>query len=52
MKVTPYEKLSKKARKEADSQKRAGWNGVKPVTKVVPSGKVYSRKEKHRQAFC
>lgn len=52
MKVTPYNKLSKRLKKKADAEKRVGWNGVKPVTKVVPSGKVYSRKEKHRQTFC
>lgn len=52
MKVTPYKKLSKKAQKKFNTEKRVGWNGVKPVTKVVPSGKVYSRKEKHRQTFC
>lgn len=51
MKVTPYEKLSKKAQKKVNSQKRADWNGVNPVTKTVPSGKVYSRKEKHRQVY-
>lgn len=36
-------KLSKKAQKEFNSQQRNLWP-VKPVTKIVPSGKVYSRK--------
>jgi len=48
MKITPYEKLSKKAQREINSQKRGDWNGVRPVTKVVPSGKLYNRK-KHTQ---
>lgn len=36
-------KLSKKAQKELNNQQRNYWP-VKPVTRIVPSGKVYSRK--------
>ena len=41
---TPYEKLSKKAKREIDAKKRGSWNGVDPVTKIVESKKVYRRK--------
>ena len=40
----PYEKLSKKERKKIDSIRRGNWNGVDPVTKVVKSKKLYTRK--------
>lgn len=36
-------KLSKKARKELDKQKRVTWN-FSPVSRVKPSKKVYSRR--------
>lgn len=39
-KFVPYDKLSKKARRELDKQKRKMWD-VSPVTKVVP--------DKHRK---
>lgn len=42
-KFIPYEKLSKKKKKELDSAKRGFWNGVNPVTKRVESKKVYNR---------
>ena len=38
------EKLSKKARKELDSQKRATW-AFSPTTKKVESKKLYNRKK-------
>ena len=41
----PKDKLSKKARKELNRQKRVTWE-VSPVTKTVESKKVYSRKKK------
>ena len=58
-KFIPYEKLSKKKKKELDSAKRGSWNGVNPVTKRVESKKVYSRKKALKwkdelpfQGFC
>lgn len=39
------DKLSKKARKELNRQKRVTWE-FSPVTKTVESKKVYSRKKK------
>ena len=40
----PKKKLSKKARKELDSQKRATW-AFSPATKKVESKKLYNRKK-------
>lgn len=39
------EKMSKKARRELDSQRRAGWN-ISPVTRRAENKKAYSRKRK------
>ena len=41
----PKEKLSKKAQKELDRQRRVTWD-FSPVTKAVDSRKIYSRKRK------
>lgn len=41
----PKEKMSKKAQKELNRQKRVTW-AFSPVTKTVDSRKVYSRKKR------
>ena len=41
----PREKLSKKAQKELNRQRRVAWD-FSPVTRTVDSRKVYSRKRK------
>ena len=41
----PKEKLSKKAQKELNRQRRVTWD-FSPVTKAVESRKIYSRKRK------
>ena len=41
----PKEKLSKKAQKELNRQRRVTWD-FNPVTKTVDSTKIYSRKRK------
>lgn len=43
-KFIPRPKLSKKARKELDAQKRTTWT-FSPVTKKVESRKIYNRKK-------
>ena len=43
-KFVPRPKLSKKARKELDAQKRTTW-AFSPVTKKVESKKIYNRKK-------
>ena len=44
----PYEKLSKKQRKEIDKARRATWGDVSPVTKKIESAKAYNRKKHQR----
>ena len=43
-KFVSREKLSKKARKELDNQKRATW-AFSPTTKKIESRKLYNRKK-------
>lgn len=43
-KFIPYEKLSKRKKKELDGKKRGSWHGVRPVTKRAESKKTYNRK--------
>ena len=47
-KFTPYEKLSKKAKRELDSKKRGTWGGVKPVSRREDNPKAYKRHPKHK----
>jgi hypothetical protein len=49
-KYVPLEKRSKKEQRAWYARQRGDWNGVKPVTRIVPSKKVYNRKKK-RQEF-
>lgn len=44
-KFVSYDKLSKKEQKKRNAQKRGDWGLTKPITKVVPSKKVYNRKK-------
>lgn len=44
-KYVPYAKCSKAERRRRDAQRRGSWNGVNPVSRVVPNGKSYSRKK-------
>ena len=50
LKIIPLNKQSKKAQREFYAKKRGDWNGVKPVTRVVESKKVYDRK-KNKSSF-
>ena len=47
-KFIPYEKMSKKAKKETDRRKRRFWVSS-PVTKVVASKKIYKRNKLKRE---
>lgn len=49
-KFIPKEKLSKKARKQLDSEQRTTWS-FSPVTKKVESKKLYSRKRKAHDRY-
>ena len=44
-KFIPYEKLSKKKRRELDRKKRSDWGEIKPVSRKIESGKIYKRKK-------
>ncbi len=43
MRMIPLEKQSKRAQRAYHRQQRGSWNGLDPVTRTVPSGKVYDR---------
>ena len=47
-KLIPLEKRSKKEQKAWYARQRGDWNGVNPVTKIVPSKKLYNRKKQRR----
>lgn len=52
MKYVPIKKRSKREQRRLNAQRRGSWNGVRPVTRIVPSGKAYDRaKEKARRDF-
>ena len=44
----PYEKLSKKQKRERDKARRATWGDVSPVTKKIENAKAYNRKKHQR----
>ena len=46
--VIPLSKQSKRAQKEFHAKQRGSWNGLSPVTRVVPSGKAYNRNQVKR----
>lgn len=48
-KFIPYEKLSKKKKKEIDRLKRNDWGEINPATKVVPDN--YKEKKRQRKNF-
>lgn len=41
----PYEKLSKKKKREIDSAKRGSWNGINPATRKSENPKAYRREK-------
>ena len=43
MKFVPYDKLSKKKKREADRARRGSWGGINPVTRRPDEAKVYKR---------
>lgn len=42
-------KQSKKQRKEYNAKQRGSWNGISPVTRIVPNGKAYDRNRIKRE---
>ena len=49
--TVPLKKQRKRAQKEFHSRKRRSWYGISPVTRSVPSGKVYDRNRMKREDF-
>ena len=55
MKMIPLSKQSKAKQREFHAAKRGSWNGVNPVSRVLPNGKAYDRnkmKKVERQSYC
>lgn len=50
-KYIPYEKLSKKAKKEMDKTKRNTWGEMSPVTRMPANSKAYNRNKVKRDAM-
>jgi len=48
MKMIPLSKQSKAKQREYHAAKRGSWNGVNPVSRIVPNGKVYDRNKMKR----
>ena len=48
----PLRKQSKKAQRAYHAGQRGSWNGLSPVTRTVPSGRVYDRNRMKRRAGC
>ncbi len=42
-KFVPYEKMSKKKKREQDAARRGDWGGLDPVTRVPPEPRAYNR---------
>ena len=49
LKMIPLNKQSKKAQRRYHAAKRGDWNGVSPVTRVIPSRKGYNRNRMKRE---
>lgn len=47
-KFVPYEKLSKKKRRELSRKRRRTWSGISPVTRRPDNPKAYNRQKARR----
>ena len=50
-KFIPYEKLSKKAQRERNQQRRGSWGAVNPVTRKPANPKAYNRQKARRWKY-
>lgn len=48
--LVPLNKCSKKAQKKYRTKQRGSWYGVNPISRTVPSGKIYDRNRVKRAA--
>lgn len=51
-KFVPYEKMSKKARREYDRRNRKSWNGISPVTRSADTAAPYRRRREAAAAVA
>ena len=49
LKTIPLNKQSKKQQRAYRAAKRGSWNGVNPVTRVMPNKKAYDRNRVKRE---
>ena len=49
-KYIPYEKLSKKKRRELDARQRGSWNGFSPVTRRPENPTAYNRQKARKRS--
>lgn len=47
--MVPLNKQSKRAQKAYHARQRGSWNGLNPVTRIVPDGKRYDRSRAKRE---
>ena len=50
-KFIPYEKLSKKKKRELDAKRRRTWGALNPVTRKPANSKAYDRAKARRRSF-
>ena len=50
--TVPLKKQSKRAQKEYHSKQRGSWYGISPVTRTVPSRRLYDRKRIKREKIA
>ena len=50
-KYIPYEKLSKKKKRELNAKRRSTWGGMSPVTRRTENAKAYNRKKAQRMDY-
>lgn len=48
-KYIPFDKLSKKAKKESAKARRGSWGSINPVTRKSGNPKAYNRKQARRE---
>ena len=44
-KYVPYDKLSKKKKRELDAKRRGSWYGINPVTRKPENSRAYNRRK-------
>lgn len=50
-KFIPFDKLSKKRKRELNAKRRKGWNGLNPVTRKPENPKAYVRRKVQKRNY-